>query len=200
LIDVVTAIGQEGYGSFMKIYTKGGDAGETGLFGGDRVAKDHLRIQAYGTLDELNASLGMALADCPESSLLREPLFRIQSELFVLGSELATPRGKPLNIALIGEEEIHRLETEIDSMESKLEPLKAFILPGGNRLSSALHLARTISRRAERESVVLHRAEPQRREAMSYLNRLSDYLSVLARLTLQESGKEEVKWLPKIDE
>ena len=184
----------------MKIYTKGGDAGETGLFGGDRVAKDHLRIQAYGTLDELNASLGMALADCPESSLLREPLFRIQSELFVLGSELATPRGKPLNIALIGEEEIHRLETEIDSMESKLEPLKAFILPGGNRLSSALHLARTISRRAERESVVLHRAEPQRREAMSYLNRLSDYLSVLARLTLQESGKEEVKWLPKIDE
>jgi cob(I)alamin adenosyltransferase len=194
VIDAVTAIGQEGYREFMKIYTKGGDKGETGLFGGDRVPKDHLRIRAYGTLDELNAALGMALADCSKESPLYEPIIRIQSELFVLGSELATPRGKSLNIHLIGEAETHRLETEIDSMEAKLPPLKAFILPGGTRLSSALHLARTISRRAERETVVLNRSEPLRAEAMGYLNRLSDYFFVCARFANHEAGVADVPW------
>lgn len=178
----------------MKIYTKGGDRGETGLFGGGRVPKDHLRIRAYGSIDELNAILGVVLAEKPISKDLRRRLIRIQSELFQLGSELATPRGKKVSIQLIGGREVLNLEKEIDSMESTLKPLKSFILPGGCRVSALLHVARTIARRAERELMPLHRAEPVRQELLQYLNRLSDYLFVSARLENHTDKEAEILW------
>lgn len=178
----------------MKIYTKQGDAGETGLFGGPRVPKDDLRIRAYGTVDELNAALGLVLCQPDLPKELAEPLCRVQSELFQLGAELATPRGKGLPIEPVAEARITALEKEIDAMESTLQPLKTFILPGGTAGSSALHLARTISRRAEREIVSLHRQDPQRLEVLRYMNRLSDYLFVCARYANRLKGIEDVPW------
>jgi cob(I)alamin adenosyltransferase len=186
----------------MKIYTKHGDQGETGLFGGSRVPKDHLRIQAYGTLDELNAILGMAVARIEDGERhdgrfldLKAQLIQVQAELFQVGAELATPRGKSPGIALVSEEEILRLEREIDAFEAELSPLKTFILPGGSLLSADLHLARTVSRRAERETVGLNRAEPQRMEVLKYLNRLSDYLFVCARIANHRHGRPDVPWI-----
>lgn len=183
----------------MKIYTKHGDQGETGLFGGHRVPKDDLRIRAYGTFDELNASLGWALTEASISKDLETRLQRIQLELFQLGTELATPRGKDSGIALISSSQIEVLEKEIDSMEATLEPLKTFILPGGSRLSALLHCARTICRRAERELISLNRAEPQRSEVLQYMNRLSDYFFVSARFANRELGVKDVPWIaPKV--
>ena len=186
----------------MKIYTKHGDQGETGLFGGARVPKDHLRIQAYGTLDELNAVLGMVVARIEDGERhdgkfldLKSQLLRVQAELFQLGAEMATPRGKSPGISLIAEEEINRLESEIDAFETELAPLKTFVLPGGTLLSSELHLARTVSRRAERETIGLHRAEPQRTEVLKYLNRLSDYLFVASRMANHRLGRPDVPWI-----
>jgi cob(I)alamin adenosyltransferase len=180
----------------MKIYTKQGDAGQTGLYGGARVPKDHLRIQTYGTLDELNASLGVALALPAIPELTSDRLTRIQSELFQLGAELATPAGKATGIELITEQHVARLETEIDQMEGELPPLKNFILPGGSAESAALHLSRTISRRAERELVALHRQEPVREVVLQYLNRMSDYLFVSARYCNLKRGVSDVDWKP----
>jgi len=174
----------------MKIYTKKGDAGETGLFGGDRVPKDHLRIRAYGTLDELNAALGLVSA--PEVAV---PLRRIQGELFQLGAELATPRGKTLTIARLDTAEVVRLENEIDGMEKSLPPLTQFILPGGTPAAAHLHLARTICRRAERELVVLHRAEPLRPVILEYVNRLSDYLFVASRFMNHTAKVADIPWV-----
>lgn len=178
----------------MKIYTKGGDLGETGLFGGVRVPKDDLRVRVYGTLDELNASVGVILSESglPEEVLLS--LTRVQNELFQLGAELATPRGKVVSTALIGENQVSLLETEIDSMEAKLAPLKAFILPGGSRAAALGHVARTVSRRAERELVTLHRAEPVRPLVLKYLNRLSDYFFVTARYLNHSLGVQDIPW------
>ena len=185
----------------MKIYTKTGDTGETSLFGGARVPKDDLRIRTYGTLDELNASLGVVLSN-PASSIpqvTHQRLLRIQSELFQLGAELATPRGKNTGIHLIEVLEIGALETEIDEMEAELKPLKSFILPGGSLASTQVHLARTISRRAEREMITLHRAEPLRATTLEYLNRLSDYLFVSARYINLKAGIEDISWnAPKL--
>lgn len=178
----------------MKIYTKKGDAGETGLFGGSRVPKDHLRIKTYGTLDELNSALGVALSGVLPASLKGE-LLRVQSELFQLGSELATPRGKDSGIHLISEKETKTLESSIDVMEKKLAPLKTFILPGGSPSASYLHLARTIARRAERELVVLNRQENIRAEILQYINRLSDYLFVAARFCNHEAKIADVPWV-----
>lgn len=178
----------------MKIYTKSGDQGQTGLYGGERVPKDHLRIRTYGTFDELNASLGVVLAGPPISEDLRKRLSRIQSELFQLGAELATPRGKELKMELVGESLVSLMETEIDAMELKLAPLHTFILPGGAAPSALLHLARTISRRAERELVILHRAEPTRPTVLQYMNRLSDYLFVCARFANHEAGVADILW------
>lgn len=178
---------------FMKIYTKGGDAGQTSLFKGERVPKDHLRIRAYGTLDELNANLGMALAFGADEPMAAR-LTRIQAEIFQLGAELATPRDKTLSMATIGAAEIQALESEIDEMEKKLQPLKSFILPGGCLPSAALHVARTVSRRAEREIVVLHRAEPLRAEVLQYVNRLSDALFVMARYANHVAKVADVPW------
>lgn len=201
-------------GSTMKIYTKTGDQGETGLLGGARVPKDHLRIKAYGTLDELNASLGVALSqieqDLATSSLcqtgetrkaglelMKGRLIRLQNELFQLGAELATPRGKKLFSDPIEEPAIADLESEIDQMESTLPPLKNFILPSGTLASSFLHLARTISRRAEREAIALNRNEPLRNTLLTYLNRVSDYLFVAARFANHIAGVTETPWTPR---
>ncbi len=180
----------------MKIYTKRGDEGQTGLFGGERVGKDHARIQAYGTLDELNAALGVAIAENapPVPTEFGPRLLKIQNELFQLGAELATPRGKTVSVALIEEATVERLEKEIDGMESTLEPLKNFILPGGTRMSALLHVARTVSRRAEREIITLHRAEPQRAVVLQYMNRLSDYFFVCSRFANSQAKVSDIPW------
>jgi len=182
----------------MKIYTKQGDAGETGLFGGDRVPKDHLRIRAYGTLDELNAALGLALAPIPgvaqPDAAFTERLHRIQAELFQLGAELATPRGKTVSIALVGESEVTQMEKEIDEMEKSLPKLMSFILPGGSHVAAQLHVARTVCRRAERELVVLNRAEPLRPIVLQYVNRLSDYLFVCSRFANSLAKIADIPW------
>jgi cob(I)alamin adenosyltransferase len=175
----------------MKIYTKKGDQGETSLFGGVRVPKDHLRIRAYGTLDELNAALGL-VASSPEFG---DRLRRIQGELFQLGGELATPRGKDPTTALVAGGEVALLETEIDTMEKSLKPLTHFILPGGAVGAARLHVARTICRRAERELVVLNRAEPLRPAVLEYVNRLSDYLFVASRFANHAAKVEDVLWI-----
>ena len=186
----------------MKIYTKQGDQGETGLFGGIRVPKDHLRIRTYGTLDELNSILGMVISRMDQEEVhdgrfleLKSRLLRVQGELFQVGAELATPRGKSPGIELVSMDRVEELEHEIDSMEEKLPPLKSFILPGGTRLAAELHLARTVSRRAEREVVVLHRAEPQRDDVMQFMNRLSDYFFVCARFANHLLGREDTPWV-----
>lgn len=182
----------------MKIYTKKGDAGETGLYGNVRVPKDDQRIRSYGTLDELNAQLGFVLCEKLLSAELKARFLRIQGELFQLGAELATPRGKSTGIKLVGLPEIEKLEHEIDSMESKLAPLKTFILPGGAPASALLHLARTICRRAERETVTLNRSEPQRPDVIQYLNRLSDYLFVCARFANHQASVADQPWIAPV--
>lgn len=179
----------------MKIYTKQGDAGETGLFGGVRVPKDDLRIRTYGTIDELNAVLGLALAEMGSSTELNAKLTRIQRELFQLGAELATPRGKDVPTTLIQSAQIEAMESEIDSMEAVLPPLKNFILPGGGKAAALLHLARTICRRAERDLTSLHRAEPQRPIVLQYVNRLSDYLFVVARFSNHLQKVVDTPWV-----
>ncbi len=178
----------------MKIYTKTGDKGETGLIGGVRVPKDHLRIEVYGTLDELNSHLGITLTELSKDSPLRAPLTAIQRSVFDLGSELATPPGAKTSSTLIGNNETLTLEQCIDQFETQLEPLKQFILPGGCRAAAQLHLARTVSRRAERTAVHLHHLEPLRAEVLNYLNRLSDFLFVSARLANHLAGVVEEKW------
>jgi cob(I)alamin adenosyltransferase len=179
----------------MKIYTKSGDAGETGLYGGARVPKDDLRLRTYGTLDELNSVLGVVLAEegdwVPE---MAPRLLRIQGELFQLGAELATQRGKQVGIPLIDAERVNQMEQEIDTMEAELPPLKNFILPGGLKPAAFLHLARTVSRRAERELISLHRAEPLRPVILQYMNRLSDYFFVTARYTNHRFGCKDTPW------
>jgi cob(I)alamin adenosyltransferase len=179
----------------MKIYTKKGDTGKTSLFGGERVSKDDLRIRTYGTVDELNAVLGMVMAEAGNSHAMASALLKVQGELFQLGAELATPRGKASTTALIQQGEIERLEKEIDSMEAAMSPLSSFILPGGTRLSSALHLARTVCRRAERELVSLNRQEPQRPDLLQYFNRLSDALFVYARYANHLAQVPDVPWV-----
>ena len=179
----------------MKIYTKGGDRGETSLVGGVRVPKDAHRIQVYGTLDELNAILGMSIASDVLSESLRSSFLRIQAELFQLGAELATPVGKKIKNALVGDPQVSLLEQEIDRMEEELPPLSHFILPGGTIGSSWVHLARTVSRRAERELVTLHHHEQVREEALRYVNRLSDFFFVAARHLNFIRGVSDVPWI-----
>ena len=181
----------------MKIYTKTGDAGETALFGGGRVKKSHPRVSTYGTLDEANSMIGLALSFLPfEADRTRGRLMRVQNELFQLGAELATPDASKIKSALLGGSEIEQLEHEIDQMETELEPLQSFILPSGASAGSALHLARTIVRRAERECVDLTQTDPLRAEIIQYLNRLSDYLFVAARFVNHHMKKPETKWNP----
>lgn len=179
----------------MKIYTKTGDAGDTSLFGGQRVSKSSERLEAYGTVDELNSILGMAAA-LPVSGKTSELITTIQKQLFVLGSDLATPQSKKIRIARIGDEEIEFLEKTIDELEENLSPLKSFILPGGSQTGATLHFARTVCRRAERLSVRCSKEEMISDKAIIYLNRLSDFLFVLSRFENKYARIEEKPWIP----
>ncbi len=180
----------------MKIYTKTGDRGETGLFGGQRVQKNNTRIQAYGTVDELNAFIGV-LCDSTEDQWIKTHLINIQHRLFSLGAYLATPPKEEkasLEVPDVFQEDIEVLEKEMDRMDAALEPLRNFILPGGHLQVSFAHLARTVCRRAEREVITLHQQETLAPLAIQYLNRLSDYFFILARYLAKELDVKEVLW------
>jgi len=181
----------------VKIYTKTGDDGTTGLYGGARVKKASPRVGAYGTVDELNAVVGVARATKIDAEM-DAALAEVQSDLFVLGAELATPPGKEekLRMRLLDDADAARLEAAIDRAEGWLEPLKTFVLPGGCPQAAALHLARTVGRRAEREVLALEDA-PARRACVVYLNRLSDLLFVMARRANQLAGVHDVPWVPR---
>jgi cob(I)alamin adenosyltransferase len=183
----------------MKIYTKTGDDGSTGLIGGKRVSKSDPRIDCYGTIDELNAAIGLCAASAAEQALGR--LRSVQNELFVIGSLLATPDGKApgdMPLPQLDPRSIDRLEGEIDAAQAELPPLRNFILPGGCELAVRLHLARTVCRRAERLLVALAEDGPARVDPLlvRYLNRLSDWLFVQARLANRVLGIEDVPWNP----
>lgn len=182
----------------MKIYTKTGDRGDTGLFGGARVSKASARVEAYGNLDELNAVLGVCRAQGLPAEI-DAVVASAQVDLFALGAELATVSGKEesLGIALVGGAEIARLEGAIDASEEALPPLKSFVLPGGTAGAASLHLARTVCRRAERSLVALRDQDPVRGELVIYLNRLSDLLFSLARQANHRAGVEDVPWAPR---
>jgi cob(I)alamin adenosyltransferase len=182
----------------MKIYTKTGDDGSTGLFGGARVPKDDARVDAYGSVDETNALLGVARST-GLSAVLGAVLERVQGELFVLGAELATPAShRPrLKLPLLDGTHVAQLEGEIDQLEAELPPLTSFVLPGGSPGSSALHHARTVCRRAERAVVGVQQSAELRAELVVYLNRLSDLLFVMARHQNQSDGVADVPWAPR---
>jgi cob(I)alamin adenosyltransferase len=190
-----------------RVYTRRGDRGETDLVGGERAAKDAARIEAYGTVDELNAALGVVRA-FNEAELGRSPacrdletiLCRIQSELFDLGAELATPPAafEP-GMFRVGAPEIEALEHLMDRCQGDLEPLRSFVLPGGGRVSALLHVARTVCRRAEREVLRLMRAEDVGDQPLAYLNRLSDLLFVLSRWIGHHLGESEYLWQRPLD-
>ena len=181
----------------MKIYTKTGDSGQTSLFGGKRVSKSHLRIHAYGTVDELNSYIGL-LRDQAVNQVRLSLLKEIQDRLFTIGSLLAAdPEKTQLKKPDLHEADILLLEKEIDSMETVLSPLKTFILPGGEQSVSFCHLARCVCRRAERHVIELHETENTDLIIITYLNRLSDYLFVLSRKMAQELGVKETEWKPR---
>jgi len=183
----------------MKIYTKTGDQGTTALFGGKRVSKADLRIDSYGTVDELNAYIGL-LRDLDVNQKRKDFLIEIQDRLFTIGSILATePGNNKVKIPALQEENIQVLEMEIDSMEAGLSPMRAFVLPGGHISVSFGHIARTVCRRAERLAVALSEQE-KRADALviKYLNRLSDYLFVLCRTMSKELGAGETPWQPRM--
>ncbi|GBC93118.1 Cob(I)yrinic acid a,c-diamide adenosyltransferase [bacterium HR15] len=177
----------------MRIYTRTGDTGETGLIGGQRVPKDDVRVEAYGTLDELNAALGLARCYIPHEDL-NALLERIQSQLFDIGAELALPPERAAQFASVGQAEVQALETAIDQLEQELEPLRQFILPGGTLAAAALHLARTICRRAERRVVTLSHHSSVSGGIIQYLNRLGDLLFVMARVANHRAGVSDVPW------
>lgn len=181
----------------MKLYTKTGDDGTTGLFGGGRVPKASARVAAYGTTDETNAAVGMARAT-PLDSAMDEVLARVQEDLFTLGAELACVPGREnkLTMALLGDADIARLERAIDEADAVCPPLKSFVLPGGSPQAAALHVARTVCRRAER-SVLAMDDTPARRDVVVYLNRLSDLLFALARQANVIAGVPDVPWKPR---
>lgn len=181
----------------MKIYTKTGDSGETSLFGGGRVSKDALRVAAYGEVDELNAAIGVALA-APPSDFERALLEGIQRDLFAVGGRLATPEPERSPSAarktVLPPDRVAELEQAIDRIDAQLPPLKAFILPGGTPKAAHLQQTRTVCRRAERAIVALHRADQVPSEILSYVNRLSDLLFMLARLANHEAGVADRTW------
>ncbi|WP_029037956.1 cob(I)yrinic acid a,c-diamide adenosyltransferase [Salinimicrobium xinjiangense] len=188
----------------MKIYTKTGDKGTTALFGGTRVPKHHIRIESYGTIDELNSHLGL-LRDQQVDKHSREILLKIQDRLFTIGSTLATDPEKAvlksgkqrLDIPKIIAADIELLEQEIDTMNESLPPMTHFVLPGGHQTVSVCHIARCVCRRAERLATALYEIEPFEEVVLQYLNRLSDYLFVLARKLTYDVKAEEIKWIPQ---
>lgn len=172
-----------------KIYTRTGDDGSTGLGDGSRVGKDSLRVCAYGTVDEANSCIGIVLAQADLPGPVVACLTRVQHQLFDLGGELCIP-----GMALIQDADIDALERDLDGFNDPLPPLKDFILPGGGSAAAHCHLARTVTRRAERDSIALARSEAVRPQAIRYLNRLSDLLFVIARVLARSSGAGEVLW------
>ena len=179
----------------MKLYTKRGDDGTTDLIGGSRVSKDTPRVIAYGDVDETNSAIGLALATCANNDMIFAILRPIQSDLFSLGAELADPRENGETVS-VTEASVKQLEVWIDEASAKVAPLKQFVLPGGSELAARLHMARTVSRRAERSAVSLAGVERVRPTALIYLNRLSDLLFALARLANLEANVEEIPWQP----
>ena len=182
----------------MKIYTKTGDGGDTGLMGGGRVSKDHVRVHAYGEVDETNAALGLVRTTAP-TDFAAELLAAIQRDLFTIGGRLATPEPDRLKEpqrekVAVPAERIAALERAIDEADAQLPPLTAFVLPGGTPKAAALHLARAVSRRAERAVVHLSHVEEVPAEILVYLNRLSDLLFTLARLANHRAGTPDVTW------
>lgn len=182
----------------MKIYTKTGDLGTTGLFGGGRVPKHHLRVAAYGAVDETNSFLGLAAAYCPDPDL-RQRIERVQGELFEVGADLATPLdAKTSYVVRVNPAKIESLEQEIDAWEEELPPLQNFILPGGSLTGATLHIARTVCRRAERAVAALAETEAIQPDTQRYLNRLSDWLFVLARVINHRQSQTETPWKPDL--
>ena len=188
----------------MKVYTKTGDTGTTALFGGTRVPKHHIRIESYGTVDELNSHIGL-IRDQDMSDLYKNVLIEVEARLFTVGAILATPpeketlkNGQPRlqNLGIV-ESDIEFLENEIDTMEEALPPMTHFVLPGGHTTVSYCHIARCVCRRAERLAVHLNDIEPTDERVIKYLNRLSDYLFVLARKLSHDLNADEVQWIPR---
>ena len=188
----------------MKIYTKTGDSGTTALFGGTRVSKHHIRIESYGTVDELNSHIGL-IRDQDINLSYKEVLIEVQDRLFTVGAVLATPPEKEKlkngqarlqNLGIISSD-VEYLEKEIDQMEEALPPMTHFVLPGGHTTVSYCHIARCVCRRAERLAVHLNDIEPTDEMVITYLNRLSDYLFVLARKLSFDLNADEVKWIPR---
>jgi cob(I)alamin adenosyltransferase len=181
----------------MKIYTKTGDQGTTALFGGKRVSKADLRIDTYGTVDELNAWIGL-VRDQDVNQKRKETFIEIQDRLFTIGSILATePGNTKVKIPSLQESDITLLEKEIDTMDTELPPMRFFVLPGGHPTVSHCHIARTVCRRTERLTIALHQQEPVDAMVIKYLNRLSDYLFVLSRKISHELQAEETPWKPR---
>ena len=183
----------------MKIYTKTGDKGDTGLFGGERVSKNSPRIKAYGTIDELNSFIGLAITEVKNKEV-KLLLNKIQNQLFTVGSDLATPeteKNKKLNITRTPESFYLELEYEIDKYEVKLEPLKNFILPGGSKAAAFLHVCRTVARRAEREVVALNSTVKIGDNVIIFLNRISDLFFVLSRYENKVSNHPDITWSSK---
>jgi cob(I)alamin adenosyltransferase len=180
----------------LKIYTGFGDKGETRLYGGQIVDKDNLRVKAYGTMDELNSVIGLVTTYIDKKAFI-EDLRDVQYKLFELSAELATPSDKNSTTShgAIPDQNIKDLENKIDKIESELDPLKNFILPGGSRVAALCHLARTICRRAERALISLNKVETINPHLVVYMNRLSDYLFVLARLLNKEQNIEDLQWI-----
>lgn len=188
----------------MKIYTKTGDNGTTALFGGTRVVKHHIRIDSYGTIDELNSYIGL-IRDQKIDPTSKKSLVEIQEKLFTIGAILATDPKKSilksgkkrLNIPLIETKDVRLLETEIDRMNQILPPITHFILPGGHQVVSFCHIARCVCRRAERMLSLIHEKDALESNTLKYLNRLSDYLFVLARKLSKDLKAQEIKWIPE---
>ena len=181
----------------MKIYTKKGDKGETGLLGGTRVKKSHIRIESYGTVDELNSWIGL-IRDQKMDESTKKILIHIQDRLFTIGSALAAdPENEKLKTPDLNESDITILETAIDKMDKQLEPLRNFVLPGGHTYVSYCHIARTVCRRAERLTVSLLQTDGIQLQLIKYLNRLSDFLFTLSRKMAKDLGADEIIWLPR---
>ena len=187
----------------MKLYTRSGDDGKTGLFSGDRVGKDHPRIEAYGTVDELNACLGLVISaiegDGEFDADLKTDLLELQSRCFDLGADLATPEGAKNSdkVGRFTDDDVKVLESLIDKYSAAAPEIRLFVMPGGTELSSRLHLARTTSRRAERLMVHLGHGEPVTPQAIQWINRLSDLLFAMSRAANHAVGVADVPWTPK---
>lgn len=186
----------------MKLYTRSGDDGTTGLFGGGRVGKDHPRVEAYGTVDELNAFLGLAASACdadrPTEARFAEIIAEAQSWLFDIGADLATPEGNSQEdrVLRMGDAEVTVVERWIDEIDDANEPMRSFVMPGGTEVAARLHVARTVCRRAERLMVALAHTEPVSEGAIRYMNRLSDLLFAMSRLANRDRGVADIPWIP----